>query len=320
MLTISMIQEAQKRIAPYIYKTPLLHSNNLEKYLACKVYVKMESLQMTNSFKVRGAVNRLMTLSDKDLRKGIVTVSSGNHGKATAYAASTFGAKAHVVVPKTAPKIKVDGIKSYGAEIIFSGQAERFDIGQELSKKNDWSFISPFDDYEIMAGQGTAGLEILEQLPDVDYIVVPIGGGGLISGLSTAIKESNPKVKVIGVEPATVPAYTRSLAAGYPVTLDSNSKSVADGLQTLRPGELNYPTIEKYVDDIVTVEEENILRATKLILTEGKLLAEISSCITFAAILQGAIEFKPHDKVVFLLSGGNIGLDQIDMFKDMELE
>lgn len=320
MLTIKMIKEAQKRISPYVYKTPLLSLDNLNKYLGCEVNIKMESLQMTNSFKVRGAVNRLMTLSNEVLKKGIITVSSGNHGKATAYAASQFSVKARVVVPDSAPKIKVEGIKSYGAELIFSGQAERFDIGHKLSEENDWGFISPFDDYEVMAGQGTAGLEILEQLPDVDYIMVPIGGGGLISGLSTAVKKTKPGVKVIGVEPAAVPSYTRSFEAGHPVTLDSNSKSVADGLQTLRPGELNFPIIEKYVDDIVTVEEENILKAAKLILTEGKLLAEISSCITFGAILQGAIKFKPKDKVVFLLSGGNIGLDQINTFKDMELE
>lgn len=317
MLTIEMIHDARKRIAPYVYETPLLHLNNLDELLGCKVHTKIEPLQKTNSFKVRGAVNRLLTLSDEALNKGIVTVSSGNHGKAISYAASQLGAKAHVVVPDTAPKIKVDGIRSYGAEIIFSGPSERMDVGQKLSNENDWTFISPFDDYEIMAGQGTAGLEILEQLPDVDYIVVPIGGGGLIGGVSTAIKETKPNVKVIGVEPASVPRYTKSFAAGHPVTLDPNSKSIADGMQTLRPGERNYPIIEKYVDEIVTVDEESIIKATKLLLIEGKLLAEFSSCSTLAAILQGTIKVKPEYKVVFLLSGGNIGLDQMDKFKEI---
>lgn len=314
MLTIEMIHQAEKRISPYINKTPLVRVANLDSLMACQVNIKMESLQKSNSFKFRGAVNRLLTLPDELVKKGLVTVSSGNHGKAMACAAKMFGVKAHVVVPETAPKIKIDGIRSFGAEIIHSGQAERFDLGQELSEKNDWFYVSPFDDYEIMAGQGTAALEILEEMPQVDYILAPIGGGGLISGLSTAIKKINPQVKVIGVEPAAVPSYSKSLEAGHPVSLDSNSRSVADGLQTLRPGELNYPIIEKYVDEVVTVDEDYIIKATKIILNEGKLLAEFSSCITFGAILQGKIKLKKEDKVVFLLSGGNIGLEQINKF------
>lgn len=319
MLTIEKIKEAQKRIAPFVYKTPLLHLDNLEEYLGCQVYAKMESLQKTNSFKVRGAVNKLMTLSEEELNKGIITVSSGNHGKAVAYAATLLGKTARVVIPDNAPKIKVEGIQSYGAEIIFSTVSERYNVARQLSEENGWTLIPPFDDYEIIAGQGTAGLEILEQLPDADYIVVPIGGGGLIGGLSTAVKEINPKVKVIGVEPTLVARYSESFAAGHPVSLDPNSKSVADALQTLRPGERNYPIIEKYVDKIVTVDEENILRATKFLLTKGKLLAEISSCITIGAVLQNAIKFKPEDKVVFLLSSGNIGMDQFNKFQEINL-
>mgnify|MGYP000844627881 FL=1 len=319
MFTIEKIKEAQKRIAPYVYKTPLLRLNNLEEYLGCQVYTKMESLQKTNSFKVRGAVNKLMTLSEEELNKGIITVSSGNHGKAVAYAATLQGKTARVVIPDNAPKIKVEGIRSYGAEIIFSTVSERYNVARQLSEENGWTLIPPFDDYEIIAGQGTAGLEILEQLPDADYIVAPIGGGGLIGGISTAVKEINPKVKVIGVEPAVVPRYSASFEAGYPVSLDPNSKSVADALQTLRPGERNYPIIEKYVDKIVTVEEENILKATKFLLTKGKLLAEISSCITIGAVLQKAIEFKPEDKVVFLISSGNIGMDQFSKFEEISL-
>ena len=319
MLTLKMIQEAQERISPYVYKTPLLRINNLDEYLGCKAYAKMESFQKTNAFKVRGALNAAIALPEEALRKGVITASSGNHGKALAYSAKQLGTKAYVVVPETAPKIKVEGIKSYGAEIIFSVPSERFNVAKNLSKEKNLSFISPFDDYDIMAGQGTAGLEILEQLPDVDYVVVPVGGGGLISGLSTAIKETNPQVKIIGVEPTVVSRYTKSLEAGEPTTMPSDSKSVADGLQTLRPGDLNYPIVKKYVDKIVTVDEEYILKATKLFLTEGKLLAEISSCATFGAILQGAIKFKPEDKVVFFISGGNIGMDQFSKFEEMSI-
>lgn len=319
MITIDAIHEAQKRISPYVNKTPLLRLYDLDEYLGCQVYAKMESFQKTNSFKFRGALNALLALPEEKLKGGIVTASSGNHGKAIAYAAKQLGTKAYVVVPESAPKIKVEGIQSYGAEVIFSPPAERFNVANQLSKENNWSFISPFDDNEIMAGQGTAGLEILEQLPDVDSIIVPIGGGGLIGGLSTAVKEINPQVKIIGVEPSLVARYSNSFAAGHPVSLPPESKSVADGLQTLKPGELNYPVVEKYVDKIVTVDEEYILKATKLFLTKGKVLAEISSCITLGAFLQRKVKFHPTDKVVLFISGGNIGMDQFSKFEEMSI-
>jgi len=319
MITIESIRQARERINPHIFKTPLLRLHNLEEYLGCQVYAKMESLQQTNSFKVRGATNRLMTLPKEALTKGVVTASSGNHGKATAYAAHQLGVSAHIVVPENAPAIKVEGMLSYGAEVIFSVLAERFSKAERLSKENDWSLISPFDDYEIMAGQGTSGLEILEQLPDVDYVVAPIGGGGLIGGLSVAIKESNSRVKVIGAEPAMVARYTKSLAAGHPLALAEDSVSVADGLQALKPGVYNYPIVQKYVDEIVTVDEEFILKSTKLLLTKGKLLAEISACITLGAVIQGSLKVKPEDKVVFFLSGGNIGMEQFKKFAEVSL-
>lgn len=319
MLTMEMIQQAQERIAPYMFKTPLIHLNNLDEYLGCQVYVKMEPMQKTNSFKVRGAVNRMLTIKKEAIKNGVITASSGNHGKATAFAAKQLGVKATVVVPDNTPKIKVEGIISFGAEIIFSVPSERITLAQKLSSENDWCYIPPYDDYEIMAGQGTAGLEIMEQLPDADYIIVPIGGGGLISGISTAAKGTNPNIKIIGVEPALVARYTESFAAGHPVTLSPDSNSVADGLQSLRPGERNYPIVQKNVDKIVTVDEEYILKATKLLLTQGKILAEISSCTTLGAVLQGQISFKPEEKVVFFLSGGNIGMDQFSKFDKISI-
>lgn len=319
MLSIESVKQAQERIAQYVNKTPLLHLKNLDKFLGCQTYVKLENMQKTNSFKVRGATNRLMTLSAEALKKGIVTASSGNHGKATAYAATQLGVTARVVVPENAPKIKVEGIRSYGAEVIFSVPAERFSKAKQLSEENGWSLISAFDDYEVMAGQGTAGLEVLEQLSDADYVVVPIGGGGLIGGLSLAIKETNPKVKVIGVEPTLVARYTKSFAAGHSITLDASANSVADGLQALSPGVHNYPIVQKYVDEIVTVDEDYILKATKLMLTQGKILAEISSCITLGTILQGVLKVKPENKVVFFISGGNIGMDQFQKFEEIGL-
>ena len=317
MLTLEMIRQAKERIAPYIYETPLLRLQGLDGALGCQVYVKPENMQKTNSFKIRGATNRLLTLPKEALDKGVVTASSGNHGKATAYAAKLLGAKACVVLPNTAPKVKVEGIRGYGAEVVFSEPAKRYAVCAALAEERGFTAISPFDDYELMAGQGTAGLEILEQLPDVSAVVVPIGGGGLIGGVSTAIKESKPDVRVIGVEPANVCRYTRSFAAGHPVRLPDDSSSVADGTATLFPGERNYPIVRKNVDEIVTVDEEYILKATKLLLTQGKVLAEITSCQVMGAVLQGKLKFKPEEKVVFLLSGGNIGMDQFTKFQEV---
>ena len=319
MLTLEMIHQARARIAPYIYETPLIRVKALDEILGCQVYVKPEGMQKTCSFKLRGAMNRLLTLPKEALEKGVVTASSGNHGKATAYAAKLLGAKACVVLPNTAPKVKVEGIRGYGAKVLFSAPAERYALCDRLAEKYGYTAISPFDDYELMAGQGTMGLEIMDQLPEVSAVVAPIGGGGLIGGLSTAIKETRPDIRVIGVEPANVCRYTKSFAAGHPVRLPDDSSSVADGTQTLFPGTRNYPIVQKNVDKIVTVDEEYILKATKLLLIQGKLLAEITSCQVIGAVLQGNLQFKPEEKVVFLLSGGNIGMDQFEKFEEVTL-
>ena len=319
MLTLEMIHQARARIKPYIYETPLIRVKALDEVLGCQVYVKPEGMQKTCSFKLRGAMNRLLTLPKEALEKGVVTASSGNHGKATAYAAKLLGAKACVVLPDTAPKVKVEGIRGYGAEVVFSAPAERYAVCDRLAQEHGYTAISPFDDYELMAGQGTMGLEIMDQLPEVDAVVAPIGGGGLIGGVSTAIKETKPAIRVYGVEPTNVCRYTKSFEAGHPVRLPDDASSVADGTQTLFPGTRNYPIVQKNVDEIVTVDEEYILKATKLLLTQGKLLAEITSCQVIGAVLQGKLPFKPEEKVVFLLSGGNIGMDQFKKFEEVTL-
>ncbi len=311
MLNLELIEKASTRIAPYIYKTPLLASKGLEEDLGCRVYLKCENMQRTNSFKIRGGLNSMLSLSDEELKKGVITASSGNHGKAISMAAKLLDVDATIVVPDTIPKVKAEGIKEYGAELIYVNPAERIQIAKDLSKEKGYTFIAPFDNYHVMAGQGTAGLEILEELGDVDIIVVPIGGGGLISGISTAIKEINPKIRIIGVEPTNTCRYTKSFEVGKMVTLPSDSTSVADGTQILRPGERNYPIVKKYVDEIVTVDEDYILKGANLLLTKGKILAEITSGQVIGAVLQGKLKFKSDEKVVFLISGGNIGLEQI---------
>ena len=317
MLTIEMIRQAKEKIEPYIYETPLLRIPVLDEELGCQVYVKCENMQKTNAFKLRGATNKLLTLSKESLDKGVVTASSGNHGKATAYAAKALGVNACVVVPNNIPKIKVDGIRSYGAEIIFAEPSERYAVAENIRDERGYTLISPFDDYELMAGQGTIGLEIMEQLSDVDTVVVPIGGGGLIGGVSTSIKETNPNIRVIGVEPTNTCRYTKSFAAGKRIHLPSDSSSVADGAQTLSPGERNFPIVQKNVDEIVTVDEEYILKGTSLLLNSGKILAEITSGLAIGAVLQGKLKFNPEQKVVFLLSGGNIGIDQFKKFEEV---
>ena len=317
MLNIEMILQARDRIAPYIYETPLLAIPALDDQLGCKVYLKCENMQKTNAFKLRGAMNRLLTLSKEDLDKGVVTASSGNHGKAIAYAAKSLGVKATVVVPNNIPKAKLEGIRSYGAEVIFAVPSERVALAKKISVDRESTLIASYDDYEIMAGEGTIGLEIMEQLPDVDTVVVPIGGGGLIGGISTSIKETNPSIRVIGVEPSNACRYTKSITAGKRISLASDTATVADGTATLSPGERNYPIILKNVDQIITVDEEYILKASNLLLNKAKILAEITSAQVVGAVLQGKLKFNPDEKVVFLLSGGNIGMDQFKMFEDV---
>lgn len=321
MFGMEEILAAGERLAPYIYKTPLLHLQNLDEKLGCQVYIKPECMQRTNSFKIRGALNKMLSLPKEELEHGVVAASSGNHGKGVAFAAKLLGVKATIVIPDSAPQIKVDGIKNLGAEVVQCKLSERHVIAGELSGKYGYTIIHPYDDYQIIAGQGTMGLEIAEQLPEADYVVVPIGGGGLIGGVSTAVKSRIPHAKVIGAEPYVLQRYAKSLEAGERVELHEQ-KSVADALLTQKPGEKNYPIVTGNVAGYVGVKDEFMLRAMKLLLMEGKLLAEPSSCIGIGAVLQGEFEkwgLKESDKVCFVVSGGNVGLDQINKLEEVEL-
>ena len=284
------IMEARERLAPYIYQTPVLHLQNLDDILGCRVYIKPECMQRTNSFKIRGALNKMLSMPKEELENGVVAASSGNHGKGVAFAAKLLGVKATIVIPDNAPQVKVDGIRKLGAEVVQCKLSER----------------------HIIAGQGTLGLEIAEQLPDVNYVVVPIGGGGLIGGVSVAVKSQIPKAQVIGAEPYVLRRYAMSVEAGERVNLEEQ-KSVADALLTQKPGERNYPIVTGNVAGFVGVKDESMLKAMKLLLMEGKILAEPSSCIGIGAALQGELQkwnVKKSDKVCFVVSGGNVGLDQ----------
>jgi threonine dehydratase len=310
MLTLENIQAAKMKVAPYIYETPVVRLHGLDELLNCNVSIKAENMQKTNSFKLRGALNKLLSMPLEQLQQGVVAASSGNHGKGVAFAAKLLNIPATIVLPDSAPSIKVEGIRALGANVVQCKLAERHGITEKLSLEHGYAIIHPYDDYDIMAGQGTVGLEILEQLPQVNAIVIPIGGGGLLSGVATAVKSLAPHIKIIGAEPAVVSRYADSLIVGERLLL-KEQKSLADALLPLQPGERNFPIVQKLVDDIVRVDEASIVNGMRTLLLEGKILAEPSSAIGIGAALHGNLPISKNDHVCFLISGGNVGLNQL---------
>lgn len=314
MITLQALKAAQEKLKPYIIETPMIRMENLDPLLGCKVYLKPECMQRTNSFKIRGALNKMLSMEAQTLKNGVVAASSGNHGKGVAFVAKLLGIKATIVVPDSTPSIKVDGIEAYGAQIVKCPYEKRHEVAGALSRDHGYALIHPYDDEAIIAGQGTIGLELMAQLPEVDKVVVPIGGGGLIGGIASAVKLQSPQVQVIGVEPARMPRYTRSLEAGERVLL-APAKSIADAILTLQPGEANFPIVQKYVDQVVVVAEEKIPSGSIELLRTGKMLAEFSSAIVIAAALNGQLPVSPEDKVCFVISGGNV--DPADIVHEM---
>ena len=315
--SIQDIREALDRIAPYIIETPLLRMQNLDRFLGCQVYVKLENLQNTvGAFKLRGALNRILSCPAETLKKGVVAVSSGNHGKAVAYVAKMLGIPATIVIPDTAAKVKIEAIQQLGADVVLTTVTERFREGERIAKEKAVPLIHPYNDYAVMAGQGTAGLEIMEQQPDLDAVVVPMSGAGLIGGVSEAIKSIAPQVKVWGAEPAVLPKFTESRKAGESVDVGA-SPTIADALVSSKMGDLCFPVANRNVDMAADVDEAYILKGMKLLLMEGKLLAEPSSCIGMGGMLQGLYPVKPDMKVCFLISGGSVGFSQLEKLKDV---
>ncbi len=305
MLSLEKIFQARNRLAPYVYHTPLLHLHALDPLLGCQVYVKAECMQLTHSFKIRGALNRILQLTPEERARGVVTASSGNHGRGVAYAAKMLGIQATVVIPDHAPAVKIQAVRDLGAEVILCDKPKRFAIAEKLRDEKGLCYVPPFNDYEVMAGQGTIALEILEDLPDPSAVLIPLGGGGLTSGIATAIKGIRPETRVYACEPARIPRFTVSLKEGRPTAVPQVD-TIADGVATLCPGDKTLPIVHDKVDRIIDVPEEALLPAMKLLLTEGKVLAEPSSTIGLAAIRSGQLTFRPEDKVVFVLSGGNV--------------
>ncbi len=317
-LTIHDIAAARERIAPHIVHTPLLRLQSLDPYLGCEVYIKAECMQTTGSFKFRGAMNKILSLSQAELARGIVAASSGNHGKAIAYACRRLGVKATIVLPTTVAKIKEETIRSWGAEIVKCDVSERFEVAEKLCREQNATLVPPFNDETVMAGQGTAGLELMEQCPELDTVIVPTSGGGLIGGVSTAIKAVSSGTKVYGAEPAALPRYSASLKAGRPVLVEKRT-TIADALVTQIPGSVCFPYVAANTDGFADVDEDYILKGMKLLLLEGKVLCEPSSGTSIGAVLQGLIPVKASDKVCFFISGGSVSLEQLHRLEALRI-
>ncbi|MDL2319032.1 threonine/serine dehydratase [Eubacteriales bacterium OttesenSCG-928-A19] len=306
-ITLDDIRQASERIAPYVYRTPLLRAEKLDAVLGCTAYLKPECLQRTGSFKIRGATNKILTMTDEERARGIIASSSGNHAQGVAFAARMLGIKATIVLPTNAPQVKVDGTRALGAEVVQHGYGsiERYKKLYEIVDEKGYAVVHSYNDPMLMAGQGTVGYEIMQDIADADTVIVPLGGGGLMAGVAVAVKETNPRARVIGAEPAAIPRYSASRAAGEPVEVEMKP-TVADGLMISVTGSNTYPIIEKYVDELVTVEDDDIIRAIREIVFGGKVLVEPSAAIGVAAVLSGGVKVRPEEKVVFVLSGGNV--------------
>lgn len=311
MPTLDSIRAARERIGGRLHFTPLLSATRLGARAGATLAHKCESLQKTGSFKVRGALNKLAQLDDAARSRGVITVSAGNHAQALAWAARDAGIKCTVVMPARASQTKVDASRGYGSEVVLHGASsiEAFARAHELAAERNLTFVHPFDDEAIIAGQGTVGLELMEQMPDVQDVIVPIGGGGLIAGVATAVKELRPSVRVFGVEPTGADVMRQSLDAGHAVRLES-VKTIADGLAAPMAGDLTYDVVRRYVDDVVTVTDDEIAAAMKEILLSAKLLAEGAGAAATAAVLTGRVPVRGR-KAVAVLSGGNVDAGRV---------
>lgn len=304
MTHLEKLYDAQKNLKDVILGTPLIYSTGFSEEYQNEVYIKPENLQKTGAFKIRGAYNKIAHLSQEEKDRGLICSSAGNHAQGVAYAARELGVKATIVMPKTTPLIKVEATKKYGASVVLEGDVydDAFKHAKKLEKKHNYVFVHPFDDYDIIYGQGTIGLEIIEELSDVDYVLVPIGGGGLISGIAMAIKESNPDIKVIGIEPRGAMAMKQSLRMNERVCLNKVD-TIADGVAVKEPGLLTFELIKKYVDDIIIVDDYDLMDAFLMLVEKHKLVAENAGLLALAGLKKLEIKDK---KVVSLLSGGNI--------------
>ena len=310
-LTLDDFVQTRARIAPHIKHTPLLTSQQLSDATGFDVRLKAELFQRVGSYKIRGPLNKFALMSEEDKRRGVVCSSAGNHAQGVALAARIHGIRAVVCMATNATPAKVAATKAYGAEVVLHGNIwdEANEKAKELVRTEGLTYVHPFDDAQLIAGQGTLGLEIVQDWPNVDAVVVPIGGGGLISGVSMAVKGHNPKIRVIGVESADGPAMQRSVAAGKLETIDC--KTIIDGLRVRRVGELNLSVVQRFVDDIVTLPDREIFEAMIWVMERCKLVVEGAAAAPVGALLHGLVKMPAGSRVVAVLSGGNVNLDQL---------
>ena len=303
-LTLEKFEEAAEIVKQVTLETKLVYSEYFSAQTGNRVYFKPENMQYTGAYKVRGAYYKISTLSDEEKARGLITASAGNHAQGVAYAARLAGVKATVVMPTTTPLIKVNRTKGYGAQVVLEGDVvdEACAHAYRLAEEHGYTFVHPFDDLDVAAGQGSIAMEIIKELPTVDYILVPIGGGGLCTGVSTLAKLLNPKIKVIGVEPAGANCMQESLRQGKVVTLPGVN-TIADGTAVKRPGEKLFPYIQEYVDDIITIDDNELIVAFLDMVENHKMIVENSGLLTVAALKHIQAEKK---KIVSILSGGNM--------------
>ncbi len=303
-LSLDKFEEAYEIVKEVASETKLVYSDYFSAQTGNKIYLKPENMQLTGAYKLRGAYYKISTLTTQEREKGLITASAGNHAQGVAYAAKCYGVKAVIVMPTTTPLIKVNRTKSYGAEVVLYGDVydEACAHAYELAKEHGYTFVHPFDDLDVATGQGTIAMEIIKELPLVDYILVPIGGGGLATGVSTLAKLLNPKIKVIGVEPAGANCMEASIKAGKVLTLEQVN-TIADGTAVKTPGEKIFPYVSKNLDDIITVEDEELVVAFLDMVENHKMVVENSGLLTAAALKHLDVKNK---KIVAILSGGNM--------------
>ncbi len=311
MMTVEDVQAARRVIAGRVHRTPMVRSTALGARIGAPLFLKLENLQKTGSFKPRGVLTKIASLSPEQRERGLVTASAGNHAQALAWAAQTEGLACTVVMPEAAPAAKLAATRGYGAQVVLEPSIMNvIHRAQELAETQGLTYVPPFDDPAIVAGQGTVGLEILEDLPDVGTVVVGIGGGGLIAGVALAVKSLCPDVKVVGVEPVGAASMRLSREAGHPVRLEK-VQTIADGLAAPFAGEVTFPYVEQYVDDLVLVTDDQIRRAMGLLLERGKLLAEPAGAAALAALLEGVAVPRSDAPVVAIVSGGNVDVARL---------
>jgi threonine dehydratase len=311
MVSLSDVYAAREVIGNKLVRTPLLHNEALSARLGRPIYLKLENLQKTGSFKPRGVLTKIAALSDEEMAHGLITISAGNHAQALAYAARTNGLHCTVVMPATAQATKVANTRSYGAEVILHPDhitlLERMRTEQEA---HNYVFVPPFDDPHVIAGQGTVGLEIIEDLPDAAAVIVPVGGGGLLSGIATAVKGIRPTTHILGVEPEGAPAMFNSLAAGHAVHLD-RVNTIADGLAAPFAGELNYNIVRELVDEVVLVSDAEIAAAMPVLVESARIVPEPAGAAALGALLASRVTLPPEGPLVVVVSGGNLDLARL---------